>query len=89
MTLKVAKTLREEIRRTGIHCVVPLGFAPDGYFARIFTSDGPLDFYDRGTFRKYKADLIVSRRAKRRTDVRLARPRSPIDILIDRSCGLD
>jgi hypothetical protein len=92
MTLKDAKALRDEIISwDGTHCTVPLGFGPDRYFARIFRFEGPVDFHARAEFRTYKARQLREHRAKLRMYDALERirpPRSPIELMIDRACGL-
>lgn len=91
MTLKDAKVLRDEIKRvSGFHCIVPLGHGPDSYFARIFSFE-KIDFYDRASFRRYRAQQI---RTKRALELEWAkrerrRARSPLDIMIDRACGVE
>lgn len=98
MKHKDARTLATYIREAiGCACTVPNGHGPDGYFARIWTSrtdDGtsqrqaperPKDFYSRADFEAWRAACERERgRQERRS-----RPRSPIDILIDRACGVD
>lgn len=90
MRLTDARMLQREIREAGYHCVVPLGNGPDGYFARIFGKT-PIDFHTRQDFRKHHAmRLRQQRRAirdyrKMRTGRRTL---SPIEIMIDRACGL-
>lgn len=96
MTLKDAKTLRDEIQQH-YHCIVPLGFRPDRYFTRIYTSDGngglaPIDFHARPEYRMFRAKRLRDHRAKMRmyeaAERALSRPRSPIELMIDRACGL-
>ena len=90
MTLQEARTLRDEIRDAGLHCVVPLGFGPNGYFARIFGGFpvAPKDFHDRQTWVEYK-EASDKRRARDMARWNGGRPRSPIEIMIDRACGLE
>lgn len=84
MTLKDAKTLRDEIKATGLHCIVPLGYKPRNYFARIFlTAGGTVDFYDREQWTAYR-DWQERQRNKRQ----MPRPRSVIDALVDEACGV-
>lgn len=96
MTLKDAKKLRDEIREYGLHSIVPLGHGPDGYFARIFTNKGDRDFRTRRAWLAYRrqSDKEQRERAKLIARYELAyqlrsRPRSPIEIMIDRACGLE
>lgn len=90
MVLAEARKLRDEIRAAGLHSIVPLGHGPDSYFARIFTDSGSVDFSGRAPWRLWKAErakrLRDSERAAAKLDLR--RPRSPIEMMIDRACGL-
>ena len=83
MTHQKAKALRNRILATGLHCTVPLGYGPKGYFARIFTNKGgelvPLDFKTYTAWEKYK---------KARDAKGMPRPRSPMEAMIDRACGI-
>lgn len=88
MNLIDAKALRDVIRaETSCHCIVPLGHGPDGYFARIFAA--PLrgkpvavDFYSIDAAKAYFTYRDVEKQ-------QASRPRSPIEIAIDRACGLE
>ena len=82
MTLKEAKVLRNRIYSGGLHCTVPLGHGPCGYFARIITHEGPRDFQSWTEYDQYRKERNAKRAAK------LAPPRSPIEHMIDRACGL-
>lgn len=89
MTLKDAKALRDEIRGYGYHCIVPLGHGPDGYTPRISSRS----FNTREEFRKYHAMRLRERRlAQREYERQLSRlrsrPRSPIEMMVDKACGL-
>jgi hypothetical protein len=93
MNLKQAKLLRDEITETtGAYCTVPLGYGPDGYFARIFrrldTGGGvqPVDF---GSREIWLIDFSEQQRkkAERMAAIERRLRRSPIEILIDQSCG--
>lgn len=99
MKLADAKKLRDEIRAYGIHCIVPLGFKPDQYFARIFVWNGtatvPKDFATRRQWRVYRKVCDKERRERAEWVARHglggwpgSRPRSPIELMIDRACGL-
>lgn len=86
MTLKEARALRDTIRATGIWSVTPTGHGPDGYFARIWGVNGQQDFRSPGEWAAYVRERDERRR---REQAALRRPpRSPIEILIDRACGL-
>jgi hypothetical protein len=93
MKLKEARALRDEIRDDlGCYCAVPFGYPPDGYFARIWTvidsPDGALKerrFYSRDEWLAHKerrAELAAI------TLKSIQPPRSPIEYLIDKACGL-
>ena len=95
MTLKDAKAFRDEIiAKTGVNCTVPLGFGPDGYFPRSILSAGPHDWTSRAEFRKWAADHFRARRRAIRAynqmmlRGRLRKARSPIEMMVDRACGL-
>jgi len=90
MTLKHAKFLRNLIIRDGIHCIVPLGHGPDKYFARIFTANGPRDFHGPQDYRDYEIEKQEREHERRMAIKKMeAKHRSPIEIMIDRACGLD
>ena len=94
MLLKDAKALRNEIRAEGPHCTVPLGQGPSGYFARIFHgfSDGVwkhTDFRSRGEWLNYRRGMRLRHaESLRLAEARAARTRTPIEVMIDRACGL-
>lgn len=90
MLLQDAKKLRDEIRRVGLHCIVPLKHGPDRYFARIFTVDGPVDFRDRKGWLGYRKGYEKRKREGERAArlLTLPPPRSPLELMIDRACGL-
>jgi hypothetical protein len=89
MELPQAKKLQRRIQADGIHCIVPLskknrtpGVA--GYYCRIFPMDGELNLMSEADYDDY-----VERRRKERLRMELlSRPRSALDILIDRACGI-
>ena len=91
MTLAEAKKLRDEIR-VYCFCTVPLGYGPSDYFARIFSSRGvqsgarAVDFHSREAWLAWKKQADAQDKLKRRC--RCPRPRSPIEAMIDRACGL-
>lgn len=89
MTLTDARALRDTIRLADLHSVTPLGFGPDRYFARIWTAGGAKDFHSPEGWAEYdrqRQDRV--RRSEHAARV-LERPRSPIEIMIDRACGLE
>ncbi len=89
MTLKDARTVRDELREHGLHSIVPLGHGPDKYFARIFAVHNVThDFHSGAQARKYLADRLRRLRKAAMERQRARRPRSPIEVLIDRACGL-
>lgn len=88
MKLRDARALQHEIQCRGYHCIVPLGFGPACYFARIFGVKAAIDFHSVASFRKHHAKHLRERRRIMRTPFP-ARPRSPIEVLVDRACGLD
>lgn len=82
MNLKDARALRDRIRETGIHCVVPLGFGPDGYWVEINTTDrGQVTFWSESDWEHYESYRATVAMMKHRR-------RSPLDILIDQACGV-
>lgn len=90
MTLKDAKALRDYIRSKGYHCIVPLGHGPAAYAPEI---SGPRSFQTRAAFRAHHAMRLRERRQALRAYLALVarRPalnRSPIEMMIDRACGL-
>lgn len=90
MTLSDARHVRDRIRESGIHCTVPTGYAPDGYFARIITPREPggvKDFYSEKEWVAWRVKSLRSDIKRRRELDERLRPRSPIEILIDRACG--
>jgi hypothetical protein len=86
MTLQEAKALRDEIREH-YHCIVPLGFGPGGYVARIFGLEGAIDFHTRFQYRAWHVRRLRERRAQLREWAMPQKRRSPIEIMIDRACG--
>jgi hypothetical protein len=91
MTLKEAREFRDYIHsKDSINCMVPLGFGPNGYFPRSMLSTGPHFWKTRAEFRKWLADRIRQRRRQLREYKRLTirRARSPIELMVDRTCGL-
>lgn len=96
MTLKDARALRDEITKgDGLHSVVPLGRGPDGYFARIWGAKGQTDFHSRREWLAYRKGVRARRAAVlkdaeyfRDHGFTLPKPRSPLDLMIDRACGL-
>src|SRR5687767_352939 len=92
MKLKQAKALRDEITaKTGAYCTVPLKHGPDKYFARIFRwseefkATLPVDFESRTA---WLLDFRTQEQIKLARQLK-SRPRSPIEILIDRACGVE
>ena len=95
MTLKEADDLKKAIRDVGgLHCVVPRGHGPNGYFARVITSAGPLEFHthlecvEALLMRLRHLESEQSERARLALEL-VSRPRSPIEIMIDRACGVE
>lgn len=90
MTLKEARELRDMIRKADVHCVVPLGHGPDGYFARIIRDGKPLDFHSFEQADEYMTARAERIRESNRAAMRLTmpRPRSPLEAMIDKACGL-
>lgn len=60
--------------------MVPLGHGPDGYYAVIVT-DRPLEFHSEQEANEWRMEW-VKRQIKKK-------PRSGLEILIDRACGLE
>jgi len=94
MKLKEAREFRDYIiAKVGVNCTVPLGFGPDGYFPRSILSTGPHDWKSRAEFRKWAADHLRKRRRimhdyNEMMARKNRRARSPIELMIDRACGL-
>ena len=82
MTLIDARKLRDEILATGIYATVPLGHGPDGYWAQIVSSVGDGIFHSLEDFEQYRKESLA-RRFKE-----LHPARSPIEMMIDKACGL-
>ncbi len=94
MTLKDAKALRDKIRGDGHHSIVPLGYGPGMYFATIYTMLTPmgraaneLRFYSEAAHRSY-TEMAVRVRERRLRMIEPPRRRSPIEMMIDKACGL-
>lgn len=95
MTLKDARQLRDYVgSKCTVNCTVPLGFGPDGYFAVTVLRTGPHKWQSRAEFRTWLAGNIRERREiTRRYDEMIRRKnmpkaRNPIELMIDRACGL-
>lgn len=81
LSFQDAKALRDAIRMDGPWCIVPTRRGVPKYVARIFTDKGERDFVSYAEYEAYKRE-----RDARRTAMR---PRSPIEIMVDRACGLE
>ncbi len=81
MTLQQARALRDTIRAEGIHCTVPGGWRPDNYFAQIWPGRTALRLHSVAEWEAYKQQRDAQRQ-------KLNRPRSPLDAMIDRACGV-
>ncbi len=96
MTLKNARALRDYIHAKGsVNCSVPLGFGPDGYFATSRLRTGPHQWQSKQEFRNWQAKYLRDRRKALRDYEQMMRqqqrrrsPRSPIEMMVDRACGL-
>lgn len=94
MTLKDARAFRDYIHsKYSINCTVPLGFGPDGYFPMSVLSNGPHRWESRAEFRNWLAVRLRENRRNLRAylamEARRLRPaRSPIELMVDRACGL-
>lgn len=95
MTLADARALRDAIRnKIGLRCSVPTGYPPDRYFVRVvLPTKERRDFYSRSEWRQYAHDCNVEQTRIlddfcRKHGISL-KARSPLDILIDRTCGLE
>jgi hypothetical protein len=96
MTLKEARALRDYIHsKNSINCTVPLGHGPDGYFPRSdMGAAGPRDWKSKQEFRDWHAQYLRrQRKIMREYHAMLARQsmrraRSPIELMVDRACGL-
>lgn len=89
MTRTEASALRDEIRATGTHCVIQKGTGPRDYFARIYSRRGrdvvvPVDFYGPDWWAAWQEAAAVEDAQR----ARIARPRSPLDAMIDKACGI-
>jgi len=92
MTIQDARKLRDHIKATlGCHCTVPYNYAPDRYFAVIWTSDTPSGACCPKKFRSQEEfDEWFAEREKRRIARELlSKPRSPLDMMIDKACGIE
>lgn len=95
MTLKDARAFRDYIHsKNSINCTVPLGFGPDGYLPMSVLRNGPHRWESRAEFRKWVAQYIRERRRIMReynameARKRIRPARSPIELMVDRACGL-
>lgn len=101
MTFKEAHELRRYIlSKNSLACTVPTGGrSPDNYFATSYMKDGPREWQSKQEFRDWLAKRRRTDRKQLREWMRLTngtgdwreirrRPRSPIELMIDRACGL-
>lgn len=97
MTLTEARRVRDFFRSRRIHSIVPLGHGPDGYYAEIIASDigergyRKMPFGSMAEARSHVAMRLRWERAFKRECLEFENrkpPRSPIDVMIDRACGL-
>lgn len=95
MTLTDARQFRDYIHsKNSINCTVPLGFGPDGYFPCSIMKTGQRFWKSRAEFRKWAADDLRNSRRIMRDDNDMMwrrnkpKARSPIEIMVDRACGL-
>lgn len=94
MELKAAKALRDEIKLAGYDCIVPLGYGPRGYFARIFgATNKPRDFRTLRVFRRFRLKRKMEAERAQHEYVKLMLQqrypaRSPIEMMIDDACGI-
>lgn len=90
MTKQQAIKLRDEIKADGVHCTIPRG----GTLPRIFTTAGEVSFASRKEWLAYKRkrdkQVAESIRIGESLDRRgfLPPPRSPIELMIDKACGI-
>lgn len=98
MTLQAARALQKVIQGPGfgLHCIVPLGHGPAGYFCRIFTNSGQVDFHDSEAAAAYRRRMKRRQAKAHREYLRMQREilarrdrRSPLDRMIDQACGLE
>ena len=85
MTKPEAIKLRDEIKASGVHCVIPRG----GLLPVIFTTWGQIHFERREQWLEYLKEK--ERRDEERAKQEVARlnpPRSPIEAMIDAACFL-
>lgn len=95
MTLKDARAFRDYIHsKCSVNCTVPLGFGPDGYFPMSILRTGPHYWKSHSEFRQWLAKDIRERRRHVRAYEqmearrRIRTARNPIELMIDRACGL-
>lgn len=98
MKFTAARSLARHIQAEyGACCTVPYGYGPNRYFARIYSSIGPsgkfqsgvsqaIDFESLEEFEVYRA-FAENYKAQKEQEIRKHRPRSPIEIMIDKACG--
>lgn len=86
MKLKQARRLRDFLRKHGIKCTVPLGYADDGYFVQWCQYGTQMRFY---SVEEYNAHVMEQhRRLQEFADRNVPRDtRSPIERMIDQACG--
>lgn len=85
MKLKNARELRDVIRADGTYCTVPNGHGPDRYFVSITTSiyGNPAREIRLVTIKEYERYKMDRFKLKLKS-----RPRSPIEYMVDKACGL-
>lgn len=91
MTLAEARSLRDEIRAIGLWSTVPASreYAPGRYFAQIWGVGGNQRFTTREQWDEYRLGMIEREKERQKILHRLLNPpRSPIEAMIDRACGL-
>lgn len=89
MTMTEARELRDEIRDLGLWSTVPTGYGPNRYFAQLGNSTGIVRLENRDQWEEYRRGM--EEREKERQKILhslLNPPRSLIDAMIDKACGL-
>lgn len=85
-TLKEARAIRDFFRARGFHSVAPTGYAPWGYFARIYVYLGAIEVRSMKEARDVVARVYRDRRS---SDRYWSRKRSSIAVTVERAAGGD
>ncbi len=90
MTYQEARRLRDLIRADGAHAVIPRGYRPHNYVIRTFVRGQPFDLETADEVTAYLEESAKHRKASEKAALQLTlpKPRTALDAMIDRACGL-